>query len=384
MTGQTIAILGAGFGGLTAANALRTSLSQEHRVLLISKNRTFSAPFSNLWVMTGERAHPKEGEREILGLAQKGVEVVVDEVRAIDVERKRVKMASTELPYDYLVVALGADYAPQEVPGFSEAAHNLYEPDGAYRLQGALAELDRGRVVVLITRTPFKCPAAPYEAALLVDTVLSIRGVRDQAEIAVYTPEPQPMPVAGRAVGEALEAMLRERGIEYCTKRTVQHIDPVGQRILFGDGSESARFDLLIGIPPHVAPKAVHGLLGPRGWIPVDPATLETQHEGIYAIGDVASITLKNGMPLPKAGVFATGQAEVVARNIAARVRGKEPTERFDGQGFCYIEVADALAAYGEGDFYADPAPAVKFVPPSYDYFVQKREWEKNLLRSLL
>lgn len=384
MAGQTIAVLGGGWGGLTAANALRTLLPGEHRVILVSKSPTFCVPFSNLWVMTGERADPRAGERPIHALAQKGIEVVLDEVQAIDVLRKSVRTASAELGYDYLVVALGADYAPELIPGFSEAAFNVFESSGAYRLQGALGEFEQGRVVVLITRMPFKCPAAPYEAAFLVDAVLQIKGVRERAEVAVYTPEPQPMPVAGRAVGEALEKLLAERGIAYFPKRTVQRIDPVARTIAFGDGEEQVPFDLLVGIPPHVPPAAVRELLGPRGWISVDPETMETEHEGVYAIGDVTFILLKHGLPLPKAGVFAAAQAEVAARNIAAKVRGRPAGERFDGQGFCYIEVADSLAAYGDGNFYADPAPAITFFPPSYEYFVQKRAWEKNILLSLL
>ncbi|MBI2321461.1 MAG: NAD(P)/FAD-dependent oxidoreductase [Chloroflexi bacterium] len=237
----------------------------------------------------------------------------------------------------------------------------------------ALSEFEQGRVVVLIARMPFKCPAAPYEAAFLVDAVLQIKGVRDRAEVAVYTPEPQPMPVAGRAVGEALEKLLAERGIAYFPKRSVQRIDPVARTIAF-----------VVGIPPHVPPPAVRELLGPRGWISVDAETMETEHERVFAIGDVTVIPLKHGLPLPKAGVFAAAQAEVAARNIAARVRGRAPSELFDGQGFCYIEVADGLAAYGDGNFYADPAPAITLFPPSYEYFVQKRAWEKNILLSLL
>ncbi|MBI2321462.1 MAG: hypothetical protein HYU88_05075 [Chloroflexi bacterium] len=82
MAGQTIAVLGGGWGGLTAANALRTLLPDEHRVVLVTKSPTFCVPFSNLWVMTGERADPKAGERPIQGLSQRGLEVVVDEVQS--------------------------------------------------------------------------------------------------------------------------------------------------------------------------------------------------------------------------------------------------------------------------------------------------------------
>jgi len=384
MAGKTVVVLGAGWGGLTAANVLRMLLAEEHRVQLISKSPTFCLPFSNLWVMTGERSHPKQGERDIRSVATKGIEVIFADVQAIDVERQRVSTTLGEVAYDYLLVALGADYAPEAIPGFPEAAYNFFDPLEAHRLQGALAEFEQGSVAVLITRTPFKCPAAPYEAAFLVDTLLQIRGVRDRTDVAIYTPEPQPMPVAGRVVGEALENMLQVRHIAYHPKRTVQRVDAAEKRIEFGDGEEPARFDLLIGVPPHVAPPAVRGLVGPTGWIPVDAATLVTDHEGVFAIGDVTTIPLKHGLPLPKAGVFAAAQAEVAARNIAAAVRGQPAADSFDGLGFCYIEVADGLAAYGEGNFYADPAPAIRLEGPSYEYFVRKREWEKNILGSLL
>ncbi|MDE3076025.1 MAG: NAD(P)/FAD-dependent oxidoreductase [Chloroflexota bacterium] len=382
MAGKTVAVLGGGWGGLTAAHVLRMLLTEEHRVQLISKSPTFSVPFSNLWVMTGERSHPKQGEHDIRGLSAKGIEVIINDVQAVDVQRQRVVTGSAELPYDYLLVALGADYAPETISGFSEAAYNFYDSSEAHRLHSALAELKEGRVVVLITRTPFKCPAAPYEAAFLVDALLAVQGVREIVEIALYTPEPQPMPVAGRVVGEALENMLQERRIAYHPKRTVQRIDAARKQIEFGDGDKTG-FDLLIGVPPHVAPPAVRGLVGPAGWIPVSSDTMATAQEGIFAIGDVTTIPLKHGLPLPKAGVFAAAQAEVAARNIAAAVRGQSASETFDGQGFCFIEVADGLAAYGDGNFYADPAPAIQLAPPSHEYFVRKREWEKNILGSL-
>jgi len=92
------------------------------------------------------------------------------------------------------------------------------------------------------------------------------------------------------------------------------------------------------------------GLCGDSGWVAVDRATLATPFPGVYAIGK----------PLPKAGVFAHGQAEVVAHNIAAEITGTGTMKNFLGEGACFIEAGDGQAGFGSGNFYAEPAPQMK------------------------
>lgn len=237
-----------------------------------------------------------------------------------------------------------------------------------------------------IARTPFRCPAAPYEATLLVEWMLRRRGVRDRVEISFYTPEKQPMPVAGPRVGEALRSMLADHGVDYQPGRT---LSAVAARSASFDGEE-VPFDVLIVVPPHRAPSVLveAGLTDRTGYVPVHPATLEiladpetltTRAPGVHAIGDATSIRLMNRLLLPKAGVFAEAEARVVAATIAARMAGEEPRARFDGSGFCYIEVGDGLAAYGAGNFYAFPEPAVRLDLPTADYKRAKHEFERVL-----
>jgi len=95
------------------------------------------------------------------------------------------------------------------------------------------------------------------------------------------------------------------------------------------------------------------------GWLPVDKRTLQTSFENIYAIGDVAAITLANGMALPKAGVFADGQAHIVASRIVEDIYGDGAKAEFDGLGFCWIETGGGSAGFASGDFYAEPDPIV-------------------------
>ncbi len=384
MSGRRVLILGGGFGGLAAAHYLRELLSPEHRVIVIEKGESFSLGLSNLWVMTGERKDPREGERALSSLAGKGIEWVHDEIRRIDPQARTVETTSSTLAGDYLIIALGAELSPQAVPGFASSACNLYEPDGALALQRALPELQGSRIVILIARTPFKCPAAPYEAAFLIDSLLRQGGVRSQVELAIYTPENQPMPVAGPEVGAALRRMLGERGIEFHPEQTVLKIDHAARKVLFE--IEETSFDLLVGIPPHTAPTVVReaDLVDATGWIPVDAATLQTSHPSVFAIGDVTAIRLRNGMLLPKAGVFAEEQARVVAENIAADIQGARGAARFTGHGYCYLELGDGLAALGSGDFYASPAPQVTLEPPSHRYRQEKEEFERVRLATWL
>ena len=115
----------------------------------------------------------------------------------------------------------------------------------------------------------------------------------------------------------------------------MNHIDADQKELNFSN-HEPASFDLLAGVPPHRPPRVVKEspLANEAGWVPVDKSTLQTPIENVYAIGDVAAITLVNGKPLPKAGVFAEGQGRTVARKIAAQIRGNGQQADFDGLGF--------------------------------------------------
>ncbi len=186
------------------------------------------------------------------------------------------------------------------------------------------------------------------------------------------------MPVAGPDVGAALVQLLKDRGIEFHAEQIVMKVDPAARIARFE--LEDTTFDLLIGIPPHRVPQVLRAakLADASGWVPVDPSTLQTRRPGVFAIGDATSIRLPVGMFLPKAGVFADEEARVVAENIAAEIAGKAGTSRFNGHGFCYIEVGDDIAAYGAGNFYGIPAPTVSLEPPSARYRLEKHELERT------
>jgi sulfide:quinone oxidoreductase len=349
---QTIVVLGGGVGGVVAANELRRRLKERARVVLVDRNLQQSFAPSYLWAMTGERT-PASITRDLRRLERKGIEVIVGDVQAIDLPRRAVTVAGRAVGYDWLIVALGAQLAPEAVPGLAQA-HTFYHLAGAEQLRDALGSFTGGRVTVVVAGLPYKCPAAPYEGAMLLESHFRARHVHHNVELAVYTPEPAPLPVAGPALGEAVRDLLAHKGIAFHPGKKLAAVEESALR--FDDGS-TAPFDLLVAVPPHRAPRVVQqaGLTGDTGWIPVDAHTLETEHEGVFAIGDVTRIPLFDDMVLPKAGVFAHAEAQVVAHNIASRVLGLPKREAFDGKGYCFLEAGGGRAGMARGDFLAQP-----------------------------
>ncbi|MBI2152246.1 MAG: NAD(P)/FAD-dependent oxidoreductase [Candidatus Rokubacteria bacterium] len=330
----TIVILGGGVGGLVAANTLRRSLDRKHRIVLVDRAAQHVYTPSFLWMMLGWR-EPREITRDLSRLERKGIEVVHEEIREIDPARRLVRTDKRQISGDFLIVALGAEGRAEAVPGLAEGGHNLYDLDGVLGLRQALTSFKEGRVTVTVASLPFKCPGAPYEAAMLIEASLRERGLRERARLDIYTPEPLPMPVAGKAMGEAVKAMVASKGIDFHPQHKLQAVESERQELVFENG-ERADYDLLVAIPPHRCPPVVKesGLVGEAGWVPVDKGTLQTAHEGVYALGDVTAIKLPVGLMLPKAGVFAHYEAEAVAANIAAEITGRGGRRAFQGDGY--------------------------------------------------
>ena len=383
MAGETVLILGGGIGGLTAAFELRKRLPRDRRVVVVDKTGEHLFQPSLLWVMSGAR-RPEGIVRDLGALERRGIELVRGTVEAIDVERRAVRVNGEEHQGDALIVALGAQLAPERVPGLTEAGPTFYTLEGARAISDARNRITEGRLAIVVAGMPFKCPAAPYEAALLLDHDARKRRVRDRVSISLYTPEGGPMAVAGPEVSASVRGMVEERGVAYHTQRQIAEVDSSARELVFADGTREG-YDWLVHVPPHVCPGPVReaGLTNDAGWVPVDPHTLETSHPGVYAVGDVTTIPVATGAPLPKAGVFAEHEAKIVARNIADRLTGKGASHRYEGYGACFVEIGGGRAAYGSGNFYGDPAPQVRLRRPGRQWHFGKVYLERSWLNRI-
>ena len=179
---KTVIVLGGGVGGLIVATELRKQLPKENRILDIDRERSHLFTPSLLWLMVGLR-EASAIQRPLDRLERKGIEVRYGEVEKIDPERRAVGVAGEEIAGDYRVVALGAARADGTIPGLAEAGHDFYTLAGAESLRAALGSIERGKVVVLTAAPAYKCPAAPYEAALLIAAHLASRGLGDAVSV---------------------------------------------------------------------------------------------------------------------------------------------------------------------------------------------------------
>ena len=372
--GVRILILGAGFGGLELATRLSDEFGDEIDVVLVDKNDGFVFGFSKLDVMFGKKSatdvfHPYRD------IDKPGLRFVSATVRSIDPGAKRVDTDAGAFEADILVVALGADLHPSATPGLIEGGHEFYTVAGAFALRDVLASFAGGHVIVGVTSLPFKCPPAPSETALLLHDFLTERKIRDVSSISLVMPLGVPIPPSP-AASDALLVAFAERGIDWHPGRLVGGLDPDRKVALLSDGSEMP-YDLFLGIPVHKAPPVVEESgLAVEGWIPVNPLTLETSYPDVYAVGDVTSVGT------PKAGVFAEGQASVVAAHIVSRLRGSETTVTYDGQGICYLEFGHDQVARVRVTFLGGAAPVGDIEGPSHEIAGDKGDFGMTRVRS--
>jgi sulfide:quinone oxidoreductase len=371
-----VLVLGAGFGGIATAVALRQRLEPADEIVLIDRRTTFVMGLRKSWGVL----HPgavEEGERPLALLAARGIRVQAGTVDAIVPGERAVQVDGDRLEADAVVVALGAEGDAGRIPGFRAQALDVYDLNQVEPARQAIERFAGGRIAIGIFGAPYPCPPAPFELALLLDERL--RGRDMAATIEVFSPLPLSLPILGQAGCGSFETRLDLAGIQFLRDHQATAVEDGS--VVFGD--ERRPFDLLLGVAPHRAPTVVaeSGLTDGGPWIKVQPRTLETAFAGVYAIGDVTALPLSNGQFLPKAGAFAQAEGEVVAARIAASLAGSAPTASFAGDGACFLETGGGLAAMVTGGFLADP-PAVRLTDPSPEHFAAKRAFERDRLAS--
>jgi sulfide:quinone oxidoreductase len=375
-----VVIVGGGFGGLAAAHELRTA-HPELEVTLVDRRDHFYMGFAKLWDLAGVRPLTG-GTRSLRGLADRGVRFVQSEVSALDPAARRVETDDGTLEADAVLVALGAAHSPAHVALLAgRRAHDLYDGAALPAIHADLDSVAEGRVLVSILGGPFQCPPAPFEAVLIVDERLRARGVRDRVTVTISTPQPMTLPVAGVDASRYVASHLAERGIELLEEHAVVAVD--GDEVRFTNGA-AVDCSVLLGVPASTPPPllARAGMAGPSGFVEPDPRTLRTDFDRVYAVGDCTHVPNAAGA-LPKAGIFAAGEGVVAARNIAADLLGTEPA-RFDGHGYCFLELPGEQVAFVEGDFFAEPRPDVSLSEANHEHFVRKQAYERERLDAWL
>ena len=366
-------------GGYTVSSLISKQVGASAIVTVVEPRVLISFPPAFQWLVFGWR-QPERIQRRSSGLSKrKNVRMVNEKVEKVDLKERMVKTQSQTVNYDKLVICLGAEFAFDQVPGLEAYSHNAYSIEGALKLRDAVDSFNGGTILIGISRLPIKCPPAPYELALLLEE--HFRRAKKKAQILFFTPEPHPVPAAGGVIGKQVERLLKSRGIKYLPETKLAKV--TDDRVVFENGSE-LNYDLLVTTPPHRASQVVRdaGLTDESGWIPVNPHNLATRHEEVYAIGDITAIDTPHGHApyLPKAGVFAQGQAEVVANNLAVSITKNGEMRQWGGEGSCYLQVTKSESAFLKGAFLSNP-PRLEFHPPRRKWFLEKLRLEKEWLK---
>lgn len=341
-----VVVLGAGFAGLELVTRLSEEFGDHIDVVLIDRSDAFVFGFSKLDVMFG-RAEPGAVRHPYADIDKPGVRFVRAAIESIDPAARIVHTDAGAFQAEVLVVALGADLDPAATPGLIEGGHEFYTVAGGFAAREVLERFDGGRVVIGVLSTPYKCPPAPSETALLLHAQLVERGLRERSEIALVIDFGRPIPPSPAASAALVDAFA-QRGIEWHPSREVCELDGGRGVAILRDGGEMP-YDLFLAVPVHRAPSVVVDAgLTTNGWIQVDPQTFETAFSGVYALGDVAAVGT------PRAGVFAEGHAAIAAEHIAARIRGTTSDAQYGGRGVCYLEFGADEVAMVDVTFFGD------------------------------
>ncbi|EGP94634.1 NAD(P)/FAD-dependent oxidoreductase [Nitrosarchaeum koreense] len=377
-----ILILGGGFGGLAAANEIRNNLtSSQVKITVIDKKDWFMVGFAKLWIIKGIRTF-ENSIGSLNQLIKKEINFLKEEIIQIDLQNKQIKTTTKTLSYDFLIIAMGAVLAPEKIPGLSENGMNLYDHNQLTEIHKKIKNMRSGNIAISIMGMPYKCPPAPFEASLLIDSMLRDAGVRESIQIHFYSPAPITLPAAGPEISKKILSLINSENIIFHDSCKIKSVEK--NKLIFQNGEE-ANFDLLLAVPPHVAPKVIYesGLAKEGGFIPIN-RDCKTPFENVYAVGDVTTLTVIDTMTVPKAGVFAEGEAITVAQNIISNIQSKNGLLLFDGKGGCFLESGRDTASIIEVDMFTESKPTTKLTESTAKHLDEKLQFEKERLSKWL
>ena len=378
-------ILGGGFGGLSAANELRNSLSESQiKITIIDKKDWFMVGFAKLWIISGVRTF-ENSTGSLNQLPKKGINFLKDKIVKLDLESKTVKTNSRgDISYDFLIISTGVVLSPQRIPGLVENGFNLYDHDHLLQIRKKLESIESGKIAIAIMGMPYKCPPAPFEAALIIDSMLRKREIRNSIQIDFYSPAPITLPAAGPEVSKQILEMINSEKIIF--HESCKTISVESNKLIFEKGEKEdieASFDLLLAVPPHISPQIIYdsNLAKEPGFIPID-RDCKTSFDNVFAIGDVTSLTVTEKLAVPKAGVFAEGEGITVAKNIISKIKSQDKFVLYDGKGGCFIESGRNTASVIEVDMFSNPKPSTKLTESTAENLDKKLEFEKERLKN--
>lgn len=337
-----ILILGGGFGGVVAAESLARLIPAEHQITLVSRSPKFIF-YPELVRLAFGNCEPDDLSFDLReAMLDRRVRFIEAEVARIKLESRRVVLThgevEGELPYDYLIFALGRRLATERITGFYEHSHNLLTLEGATKFGEAIREFHDGRAI--IGQCPgARLPVPVYETAFALARWAKEHGEKDRVKITVVSPEAADLEFGDTEIASALRKALDEHDIEYIADFPISTVTPGAVTTSNG---HAMNYSLLMLLPPFRGPGAVRGLgiTDDEGLIGVDWAMRVQGVERMYAVGDCVNFSG------PKMGHMAVQQAEVAAANVALEIEGLDPVSFYNHEMMMVIDEGDGDAIY--------------------------------------
>jgi sulfide:quinone oxidoreductase len=370
-------ILGGGTGGTIMANKLAPVLdAREWQITLVDNSEKHYYQPGFLFVPFGiyNMRDVVKPRRQYLPAE---VQLVISSIDHIDADKNRVVLSDQSvLPYDYLIIATGADIHPEQNEGlvdeeWGKSKFDFYTPEGANRLAQFLKEWKGGRLVVNPVEMPIKCPVAPLEFLFLADAYFTEKGMRDKVELRLATPLSGAFtkPIASQILGEFLD----RKKIEVTPDFDLARVDSKEMKLVAWDDTE-VEYDLLVSVPTNMGDPCIgrSGLGNELNYVPTDKHTLQAKgHENIFVIGDATDL------PSSKAGSVVHFQSEILFENFMEHIEKRPMPAQFDGHTNCFIESGFGKGLLIDFNYETEPLPG-KFPLPGVGPFSLLQESSMN------
>lgn len=360
-----VVILGGGTGGVIVANILGRKANKLADITLVSKNaKVFYEP--DLIYRIFDKKETKKQYRPLRKVVNKRVKILNEEVVHLDPKSQTVQFKSgNDISYDYLVIATGAHYNYNNVPGYASEAHHFYNEEATLKLRDALESFEGGNVVTGVADLPYKCPIAPIEVTFMLYHYFKRRKMLEQVNIHYLSPLGGAFSI--EQASEKFEKQFEKKRIELHEFFNTEEIIPEKKAVASLEGEE-VNYDLLILVPPHEGATYIDDreLANEEGWVIVDKERLQsTAYPNIFAVGDT------NELPISKAGSTAHYQAKIASKNILKLIKDGKLNAKYNGHAQCFVMMS--LTSAMVLDFtYTRPPLRLGYIPNRLFYYVKK------------
>ncbi|MBK7648606.1 MAG: NAD(P)/FAD-dependent oxidoreductase [Betaproteobacteria bacterium] len=361
-----IVIVGAGLGGMPMAYEMREAARPGDQVTVIANTTKFHFVPSNPWVAVNWRQR-EEIELEIAPLlARHNINFIPVGVKRLHPVQKQLELDDgRRIDYDFLVLATGPRLAFEEIEGLGPQGHtqSVCHVDHAAVSSKAWDKFvaDPGPIVVGAVQGA-SCFGPAYEFAMIMETDLRRRKIRDQVPMTFVTSEPYIGHLGLGGVGDSkglMESIFRDKTIKWICNAKVNRVEAGKMFVTEHDEDGKPKrehelpFKYSMMLPAFKGIDAVidiEGLTNPRGFVLIDPYQRNIKYPEIYAVGVCVAIPPVEATPVPtgtpKTGYMIESMVTATAKNIRAVLDGKAPPEKATWNAICLADFGDSGAAF--------------------------------------